>query len=277
MSGGGTNGMKDEFGVWNPVRATAGEEGFDPLSYTYHYGRDQGMTSREAGTNAATGGFLSQQIISGQQRREMMARTAEEKARIEAEQKLRDTNRGKLRALFGLGDSPDASSNAKRLHDYLDTYYRTFLGNELSQVDRQYGDTTRRSRQNLARVGQLGSGLETSSRRESLSDYLRGRQEAVARAGQARSALDSSLSGQRMSLEQQINAGSLANPDYASYARQQQATIDQAQAAIPANQIGQLFDVAGESYRNGRLQETQGNQGLSAFWSGGGSSGGKIS
>ncbi len=242
-------------------------------------GRPDGETNSEFVAQGATGGVLNlfgDPVGANIQRRAGEQQLAQEKARIAGEQTRRAGDISKLRAAFGVGDSADAMSNSKRLADYLSNYYRSFLGNQLSQVDRQYGDTSRRTRQNLARVGQLGSGLETSARRNSLSDYLRGRQEAVTRAAQARTALDSSLTGQRMGLEQQIGAGTLANPDFSSYIRQQQATIDQAQAAIPANQVGQVFDVAGESYRNGRLQEAQGNQGLRAFFPSGGG-GGSIS
>jgi hypothetical protein len=211
------------------------------------------------------------------QQRAADAQVAQEKAAIEQEQATRHANVSRIRALFGVGDSVDAGQNAHRLADYLDRYYRSFLDNQLGQVDRNYGDATRQTRQNLARVGQLGSGLETSSRSATLSDYLRQRQQAVTNASQARSSLDASLTGQRMNLEQQVGAGTVANPDYASYLRNQQAMIDQAQAQIPANQIGQSFDVAGEAYRTGRIQTAVGNQGLSAFSPSGSSGSGRIS
>jgi hypothetical protein len=236
-------------------------------------GRPDGQTNTEWTANAITGGIKADEVNQRVGARQAQAQADDEKRRIQAQLDQRNANVRQLNALFGIGDGNDAMANQKRLADYLDRYYRAFLDSQLGQVDRQYGDATRRTRQNLARVGQLGSGLDTNARRESLSDYLHGRQQAVVRASQAREALDSSLHGQRLSLEQQLNAGTVANPDYASYLRQQQQTIDQAQAAIPANTIGQVFDVAGEAYRNGRLQEAQGNQGLNAYFGGGGAGG----
>lgn len=244
-------------------------------------GRPDGQTNAEWVTNSATGGGLNLilgdpigQRVAG---REAEARTAEERRTIEERQRRRTEDLTKLRAAFGQGDSLDAQGNSKRLGEYLQQYYDAYLTNQLGQVDSAYADTSRRSRQNLARVGQLGSGLDTASRRQTLSEYLRQRQDAVVRAAQAKSALEASVQGQRQSLEQQIGAGTIVNPDYQSYIRQQQSTIDQARAAIPANQLGQVFDVAGEQYRTGRLQEVQGNQGLSAYFGAGGGGSGRSS
>lgn len=243
----------------------------------YFSAKSHGYSNKDIATNYMTGGLFASTVESGRQRDQQKKQYEEEQARVAAETARRHENVNALRAAFGLGDTPNAQANAKRLNDYLNDYYKAFLTNQLGQVDTQYTGATRQSRQNLARVGQLGSGLDAANKTQTLSDYLRGRQDAVARAAAAREGLGSQLAGQRQSLEGQINSGAAVNPDFNSYIAQQLATIDAAKAQIPANTVGNVFRIAGEGYRNGVYDQTQGNQGLSAFFGGGGGSGGRIS
>jgi hypothetical protein len=144
-------------------------------------------------------------------------------------------------------------------------YYRDVLGANLGEADKQYATTSRQSRQNLARVGQLGSGLDASAQSGTLSDYLRARQQAVLDAAQQRDRLNANLTGQRLNFEQQIQGGGLANPDFGGIAGAAHATLEQARQQIAPAEIGHLFTVAGQGYQQGRIQEAQGNQGLQAF------------
>lgn len=205
--------------------------------------------------------------------KERAAAAAAEQRRVQAQ---RDGNIRQLRALFGQGDTPDAQSNQKRIADSIREFYGAKLDANLRGVEDQFAGASRVSRQNLARVGQLGSGLDASTRSGNLADFIRGRQRAVADAASSRTALEGRLAGQRQTLESQISSGSLANPDFSGVISQQQGILDQAQSQIAPAAIGNLFDVAGSTYFGGRVNEAIGNQGLQAFNSGGGSGGGRV-
>ena len=205
-------------------------------------------------------------VYSGEQAK----RSAKDKAdaegqRLQQEQASRDANIGQVREAYGIGSTGTAQDNAKKLTDSINEYYNNYLTNSLRSVDDQYAGASRTSRQNLARVGQLGSSLDTTSRSGNLADYLRGRQQAVASAATAKDSLSNQLTNQRVGLESQISGGTVANPDLSGVAAQQQASISQAQSQIPANAIGSLFNTAGSTYFNGATQGALGNQGLAAF------------
>ncbi|HYE07657.1 MAG TPA: hypothetical protein VEL07_19215 [Planctomycetota bacterium] len=253
------------------------KHGFDPVSFTYMYGREQGLTPTESATNAFTGGMFVNAFQGAAEGRAGEARYQSEQARVEAEQAERDGYIRQLRGVYGIGEDGEAQQNARTLADFLRTYYEESLGANLGAVDQQYASTSRRSRQNLARVGQLGSGLDAQSQAGNLSDYLRARQQAVMQASGARDRLNTGLTGQRMSFENQIASGGMASPDFAGIAAQRDAQLAQAQAQIAPAAVGHLFNVAGAGYQNGRIQEAVGNQGMQAFGFGGGGSSGRIS
>lgn len=201
---------------------------------------------------------------------------ADEEARQRGIIAERNANIAKIREAFGIGTSATAQDNATRLADTINQYYNDYLKQNLHTVDDQYAAASRTSRQNLARVGQLGSGLDTANRSTTLSDYLRGRQQAVSKAASAKDSLSASLANQRLGFENQI-AGGGANPDFAGVANQQQALLSSAQSSIPSNAIGNLFSVAGQTYMQGQQQQALGNQGLSAFGFSDNNNGGRIS
>lgn len=202
---------------------------------------------------------------SEQARKDARGRTKAEEARLREQQAARDANIGQVREAYGVGSSATAQANAKTLSDSINEYYNNYLSNSLRTVDDQYAGASRTSRQNLARVGQLGSSLDTASRSGNLADYLRGRQQAVASAATAKDNLAAQLTSQRIGLENQISGGTVANPDLTGVASQQQAAIKSAQSQIPASAIGSLFNTAGSTYFNGTVQDAMGNQGLAAF------------
>lgn len=187
-----------------------------------------------------------------------------EKRRLAGITAQRNDNLSRVREAYGIGNSQAAQGNAKTLADSIDQYYHDALTTNLQGVDDQYSSASRTSRQNLARVGQLGSGLDTSSKSGNLADFIRGRQTAVAKAAAARDSLQGRLGSQRLNLESSITAGG-ANPDFGTIASQQRGLLDQARSEVTPAAVGNLFDVAGASYFGGRQQEAQGNQGLQAF------------
>lgn len=195
--------------------------------------------------------------------------SAENKARAEQRRirdigRARDANLAKVREAYGIGQSSTAQGNAKSLADSIDEYYRDSLNANLKGVDDQFANVSRTSRQNLARVGQLGSSLDSSTKSGNLADFIRGRQTAVSKAAAARDSLSGQLSNQRLNLENSITAGG-ANPDFAAIASQQRGVLDQAKSSVAPAAIGNLFNVAGSTYFTGRQQEAEGNQGLQAF------------
>lgn len=245
-------------------------------------GKPKNQTSGEFYANQLTGGIqglLGNPIGQNEQRRLEEIHLKEEQARQKQQRDIRDNNIAQLRAVYGIGDTGEAKNNAHTLADFLGHYYQDLLGVNLREADNQFASTSRQSRQNLARVGQLGSGLDAQAQAGTLSDYLRARQQAVIQASGARDRLNAGLTGQRLGFESQISGGGMANPDFGSIASQRDLTLQQAQAQIAPAAIGHLFNVAGAGYMNGRIQEAQGNQGMQAFGFGGGGSGsgGRIS
>jgi hypothetical protein len=188
-----------------------------------------------------------------------------EAARLAAAQAQRDANLTKLRELFGIGNTNDAATNARTLNDAIKRLYSTMASQGLRQADTGFADASRTSRQNLARVGQLGSGLEAGAKSATLSDYLRARQQAIVSAAGQRDSLRNQLTNQRMGLEQQIATGTQANPDFQSVIANRDATLSSAQRNVIPAAIGQAFTTAGNTYFNGKTQEAAGNQGLQAF------------
>lgn len=242
-------------------------------------GKPSNETSTEWYGNALTGGITNafgNPVGANEARRLNEQHLAEEQSRIAGEQAQRNQNIARLRAVYGIGDDASAQGNAHTLADTLRQYYQGVLGTNLRAADSQYATTSRQSRQNLARVGQLGSGLDAQSQAGTLSDYLRARQQAVLQASQARDSLSASLAGQRMGFENQINGGSIASPDFGAIAAQRDAALQQAQAQIAPAALGHLFTVAGQGYQQGRIQEAQGNQGMQAFGFGSSGGGGRI-
>lgn len=243
-------------------------------------GKPKNQTSGEFYANQLTGGIqglLGNPVGQNEQRRLTEQQLQDEQARQAQERGVRDSNIGQLRAVYGIGDAPGAHQNAATLADFLGHYYKDLLGANLHEADNQFANTSRQSRQNLARVGQLGSGLDAQAQSGTLSDYLRARQQAVVQASSARDRLSSNLTGQRMNYEGQIAGGGLANPDFGSIAGQRDAQLQQAQMQIAPAALGHLFTVAGQGYNQGRIQEAQGNQGMQAFFGGSGGGAGRIS
>lgn len=239
-----------------------------------------GAPNHYVGTGVGTailpgvGTALGYQYDVGEQARDDAQGAADaEAARIAAAQAQRDANIAKLRSLFGIGTGAEAQANKGRLDDALNQYYQMVLQQGLAQTERGFGDASRTSRQNLARVGQLGSGLDADAQASNLSDFIRGRQRAISQAAGQKESLSRSLGSQRQNLESSIATGTMANPDFSSLAAQRDSTLAQARSNVAPAAIGSLFNQAGSTYFNGRVQEAQGNQGLAAFGLTGGNQG----
>jgi hypothetical protein len=248
------------------------------LGHSAHFiDGNKDVTWGDVGLQLLTAGQSTSAVASNVARRQAERQAGEEKARLQQEQDRRNGYVAQIRDLFGVGTGAGSAANGQRIADYLNQFYRDKLGSNLSGVTEGFSGASRVSRQNLARAGQLGSGLDTSAQAGNLADFLRGRQRAVGDAAKARDDLSQSFAGLRTNLENSVSSGSLTNPDFASFASQQKNLFDTARANIVPNQIGQVFRQAGDTYYNGATQQAQGNQGLRAFgFGGGGSAGGRI-
>lgn len=205
-------------------------------------------------------------VFPGYDQAKMMEEQLRKEEQRQAEQEARiASNIARIRSMFGMGDDETAQSAGQTLARTINEYYRNTLRQNLSSVDNAYGQARRRSRQNLARVGQLGGGLDAASQSGSLADYLRERQRAISRSEGARDQLRGNLTNQRLSLERQVSTGDMADPDFSSIASQRDAALAQAQSAIPSMAIGNAFKVAGNTYTSGRMAEGYGNRGLKIF------------
>ena len=196
--------------------------------------------------------------------------TAERRAKkqeraVRDQENARNANIVRIRENYGIGTSETAKASGKTLADAINRYYKSSLDTNLRSADDQFAATSRTSRQNLARVGQLGSGLDTSSRSGTLADYLKARQTGISAAAGAKDRLVNSLTSQRLGFENAVSNGTTASPDFGAISAQRDATLSQAQSSVAPAAIGSLFNTAGNTYFQGRMQEAQGNQGLEAF------------
>lgn len=200
-----------------------------------------------------------------QARKDAKDRTRDQERKAREQEGVRKANIGKIREAYGIGDSTTAQTNARTLADAINNYYKTQLSTNLKEADDQFASTSRTSRQNLARVGQLGSGLDTASRSGTLADFLKARQTGIVAAAGAKDRLVNNLTNQRLGYENAVSGGTMANPDFGAISTQRDATLSQAQSQVAPAAIGNLFTTAGNTYFNGRVQEAQGNQGLEAY------------
>jgi len=202
---------------------------------------------------------------SEQAKSEAKNRASQEEDRLRTQQAGRDANIEKIREAFGVGSTDAAQTNSRSLADRINQYYQSQLDTNLKATDNQFANTSRTSRQNLARVGQLGSGLDTSNQAGNLADYLKARSNAVSTAASAKDRLSNTLTSQRLNYENQVSGGTNANPDFGAISAARDSTLSQAQSQVAPAALGNLFNTAGSTYFNGRLQEAQGNQGMQAF------------
>ena len=235
---------------------------------------DKDVTWGDVGLQLATGGLSTSAVSSRVAARQAERRQKEAEARVAAEQARRDEHIGRIRDLFGVGTGADSATNSERLSNLLNQYYRDSLDTGLKGVTEGYAGASRVSRQNLARSGQMGSGLDTAAKTDNLAEFLRQRQGAVQQAAQRKNDLASSLAALRTNLEGQVSSGTMTNPDFTNIAQQQLGLAEQARANVAPSAVGNAFRQAGSTYYNGRIQEAQGNQGLRIFGMGGGMGGG---
>lgn len=188
-----------------------------------------------------------------------------EQMRLQQQQAQRDANIAKLREIFGIGNTHAAFANKMSLDDMLKHYYNQLAQGGLHQADAGFGDISRVNKQNLARAGSTGGGLDASTKAKSLSQYLQERQEAMAKAGTARDALSNSLTSQRQGLEGQISSGTTANPDFSSIIANRDNSLRSANANVFPSAIGDVLNTAGGIFGQGARQSAYGNQGLSIF------------
>lgn len=230
-------------------------------------------------TLGPVGGLIGYSMVDQPRQMQQEAQDAadEEQRRVEAAIAQRNANVAQLRGLFGVGDSAEAKANQQSIAEAINRYYQQYLQQGLGEAERGFSTTSRTSRQNLARVGQLGSGLDASAQQGTLSDFIRARQRAISGAASAKNSLTSSLTSQRLGLENQIASGTQANPDFGAYAAQRDSTLSQAQNNIVPQQLGNMFSAAGQAYFQGRQQEAMGNQGLQAFGFSNNGSSGRVS
>lgn len=222
-------------------------------------------TALIVGGAAAAAGAGAGAVEGRRARKKAEGRADAEEQRQQAETARRDANISKVREQYGIGGTATAQTNQRTLADALREVYQANLSSGLREADEGFSRTSRTNRQNLARVGQLGSGLDANAQAGTLSDYLKARRQAASQATGARDRLQANLDSQRLGFESQISGGTMANPDFGSIAAQRQGTISDAQSQIPSQAIGSLFKTAGNTYFEGRQQEAQGNQGMQAF------------
>jgi hypothetical protein len=239
--------------------------GLDPVSWA--------LIGSAAVAAAGAGASANQQHEAG-----IAAKTAanDQRAMTTQQRVQRDQNVQRIREVYGIGDTETAKGNSKTLADSIKRYYDANLEANTKQADDLYASTSRTSRQNLARVGQLGSGLDANSQTGNLSDYLRAWQNAISQAGSARDRLSGQLTNQRLSLESGVSGGSVANPDFGAYAANRDSLLSEAQKGVTPAAIGSGFNTAGSTYFTGKTQEAYGNQGMQAFGFGQSANRGKI-
>jgi hypothetical protein len=281
--GNGAQSFGNETERWYGDADVSRADPYRQPDYVNRFGKETGHTGAYISTLGASEkyhlnpGQSGDYIFGGRRKAQSRAETAEQVAAIKAEIARRNALLDRLNAAFGIGSTADAVANKSRLEGLSRKYYDAVIQSNLRDAENAYAGATRIGRQNLARVGQLGSGLDASSRSSNLADFLRARQRSISLGAEQRSRLQNNIENQRMGLASQISGGTLLSPDWEGITKGQQRSYDEARGEIPVNAAANLFNVAGSAYTNGRIQEAQGNQGLAAFVGPSSSGRGRIS
>ncbi len=180
---------------------------------------------------------------------------------IKDDQARRDYNIARVNSAFGIGDDATSKANAQTLASHLNDYYTNYLGEGLHQVNQGYDAANRTNRQNLARSGQIGGGVDAQQSGQTLSQYIQGRQQALGNAATAKTQLNNALTTQRQGIVSSITSNN-ANPDFSNLATEQSAALSNARSQLPTQQLANLFNVAGSTYNQGAVQNAWGNVGL---------------
>jgi len=194
-------------------------------------------------------------------------RISAEQHRQITQRRRRDDNIRSLNEAYGIGDSEIAQKNKGGIAQSLQSYYDNILQSGMDEADSNFSQTSKKTRQNIARAGQAGGSIDAQAQSGGLADYMRGRNQAISRARDARTGIQTGLDNQRMSHERAIQGNPSANPNFSSVALERESILNQARGQIAPAAIGNLLRVAGDTYTNGVAQGANGNQGLDAFTS----------
>ena len=179
-----------------------------------------------------------------------------------------------MRENYGIGSSSQAVGNRNRIENDLNQMFRNTANVGMSNADQTYATQAAANRQNAARSGLLGSSQDSQAQGGNLANYLRNRRVAVANASGMRQNARNQLNSQRIGLEQGVQSGTIANPNFQNIAMQQQQALNAQQANIVPGMIGAGLNMAGNIYSQHQYQRGRGNRGFS--FGGGSNSGGTI-
>lgn len=199
---------------------------------------------------------------------ETAARQAREAARAQErfqrnQRKQRRKLVGQVRESYGMGDSALAIGNRNKINSDLEQMFRQQAGQGIRMADDDYSATATANRQNAARAGLTGSSQDSASRGFNLANYLRNRRSAIANASGMRANAQNQLTNQRLGLEQAIQGGTMAAPDFQNIAMQQQQALGAQQANIMPAALGNMLTMGGNIYRESNYQQGRGNRGFS--------------
>lgn len=250
--------------------------GFDPASFAFQYSRRRGMNRTEASMNAFSGGLLYSAAQGSQDRREAQAEADRIRETEEERQARTDGNILRLREQYGVGDTWAAEHNRGMIDDWLGKYETDSLRENNAALDEAHKGNEIESRRQLSRQGLLGGAVDLQAQRKALNDYVTGRQRAVAGAKESRRQVEMGMTSHRQNLEQQIMAGTQANPDWTEINNDQSRQLESARQNIVPQAMGDAFTIAGNAYRQDQAARGAGNRGFT-MGGGGGASSGTIS
>lgn len=205
-----------------------------------------------AGLGAGLGGYSGVQAKGAQQLADM---NTEQKAKDDADARVRAGQIASLRGLWGQGD---ASSSA-RIGGMLGQQLQANTQAGANQLNSSFSTGLDSIRNMMARSGLTGSSAEQSLMQDTISQYLAGRSALGSAQDQARLGAESELARAREASVGSVTGDVGADRD--SALRMQQGLVQNSALMTPYNNIGRYLQTMAGAYSQGaQLQAAQGQQ-----------------
>ena len=187
----------------------------------------------------------SQEALAGQQQRDIEAKIAA------------------ARTAFGQGTGPASLANSQRLKDYQNQLWRSNYEGALGQAESQYSGGLSSTRQQLARAGLLGSGMEGMAIGNLQQQLLGGRMGAATGANQAQQQFQTGQSQQLAGLESAIRGGGTVSPEQLAGLQNNVSYMKNAASPTMAWQTagGDISQQLASGYASGQMANAYGRRG----------------
>jgi len=165
-----------------------------------------------------------------------------DEARAQAEIQARI---GKLRAIYGEGDTPDAQAAKAGIDRFIAQLSGESEGEAISQAGDIYQADRRTADESMYSRGLVGGSADLEARRQTLESFVRNRQKIANASKASADATRSGLQQERLGLEREIAQGTKADPTWNVTAGQRQTQLAGSWQKAWQDQLGVLADGVG--------------------------------